>query len=97
MNPAQALQLDLPEGGMRQIPNGEACPDEHTYSLVTYLRSGPAAIGTFCSGGTVSTVLVLYKALMSLQVPGDRTLEPVDFTLSNGPETSSKSESSRLS
>lgn len=77
---------------MHQIPNGEACPDEHTYSLVTYLRTGPATIGTFCSGGTVSTILVLYKALMKLRVPGDRTLEPVDLTLSNGPETSSKLE-----
>lgn len=75
---------------MRQIPNGETCPDEHTYSLVTYLRTGPATIGTFCTGGTITTILVLYKALMSLQVPGHRKLEPVDFSLSNGPETSSK-------
>lgn len=90
VNPTQAFQLDLPEGGMRQIPNGETCPDEHTYSLVTYLRTGPATIGTFCTGGTITTILVLYKALMSLQVPGHRKLDPVDFTLSNGPETSSK-------
>lgn len=75
---------------MHQIPNGETCPDEHTYSLVTYLRTGPATIGTFCTGGTITTILVLYKALMTLQVPGHRKLDPVDFTLSNGPETSSK-------
>lgn len=90
VNPANAFQLDLPEGGMHQIPNGETCPDEHTYSLVTYLRTGPATIGTFCTGGTITTILVLYKALMTLQLPGDRSLDPVDFTLSNGPETSSK-------
>lgn len=75
---------------MRQIPNGETCPDEHTYSLVTYLRTGPATIGTFCTGGTITTILVLYKALMTLQIPRDRKLDPVDFTLSNGPGTSSK-------
>ncbi|CAF91039.1 unnamed protein product [Tetraodon nigroviridis] len=88
VKPSQAFQLDLPEGGMRQILNGETCPDEHTYSIVTYLRTGPATIGTFCTGGTITTILVLYKALMTLQVPGHRELDPVDFTLSNGPETS---------
>lgn len=76
---------------MHQIPNEDTCPDEHTYSLVTYLRSGPATIGTFCAGGTITSILVLYKARMTLQVPGSRKLEPVDFKLSNGPETSSKS------
>lgn len=90
VNPTQTLQLDLPEGGMGQIANGETCPDEHTYSLDTYLRTGPATIGTFCRGGTITTILVLYKALMTLQVPGGRKLEPADFTLSKGPESSSK-------
>ncbi|XP_056876742.1 CUB domain-containing protein 1-like [Takifugu flavidus] len=88
VKPTQALQLDVPEAGMHQIPNGDTCPDEHTYSLVTYLRSGPATIGTFCTGGTITSIMVLYKARMTLQVPGNRKLEPVDFKLSNGPETS---------
>lgn len=76
---------------MHQIPNEDTCPDEHTYSLVTYLRSGPATIGTFCTGGTITSIMVLYKARMTLQVPGNRKLEPVAFKLSNGPEISSKS------
>ncbi|KAG7225465.1 hypothetical protein INR49_027460 [Caranx melampygus] len=83
----RAFQLDFPEPGMRQIPNEETCPDEHTYSLVTYLRTGPATIGTFCKGGTVTTVLARYKGRMSLLVPGDAKLNPVDFKLRVGPET----------
>ncbi|KAM8839979.1 CUB domain-containing protein 1 [Spinachia spinachia] len=84
----RAFQLDFPELGMRQIPNEEICPDEHTYSIVTYLRTGPATIGTFCKGGTVTTILARYKGRVSLQVPGDRKLDPVDFKLSVGPDTS---------
>ena len=74
---------------MRQIPNGEACPDGHTYTLITYLRR-PTTVGTFCKGGTVTTILARYKGRMSLQVAGDTKLDPVDFKLSVGPETSSK-------
>lgn len=85
--PTQAFQLDFPEPGMRQVSNKHTCPDEHTYSVVTYLRSGPATIGTFCKGGTVSSVLVRYKGRMFLQVPGDRKLDPVDFKFSHGPQT----------
>ncbi|XP_037330983.2 CUB domain-containing protein 1 isoform X1 [Pungitius pungitius] len=84
----RAFQLDFPELGMRQIPNKEICPDEHTYSIVTYLRRGPATIGTFCKGGTVTTILARYKGRVSLQVPGNRKLDPVDFKLNVGPETS---------
>lgn len=75
---------------MRQIPNEETCPDEHTYSFLTYLRSGPAKIGTFCKGGTVKAILARYKGRVSLDVPGDRKLNAVDFKLNVGPETSSK-------
>ncbi|XP_051247553.1 CUB domain-containing protein 1 [Dicentrarchus labrax] len=84
----RAFQLDFPEPGMQQISNEETCPDEHTYSLVTYLRTGPATIGTFCKGGTVTTILARYKGRLSLQVPGDRKLDPVDVKLTVGPETS---------
>ncbi|XP_070703161.1 CUB domain-containing protein 1 [Pempheris klunzingeri] len=83
----RAFQLDFPEPGMRQIPNEETCPDEHTYSLVTYLRTGPATVGTFCKRGTVTSILLRYKGRVSLQVPGDRKLDPVDFKLTVGPET----------
>nr|XP_046272936.1 CUB domain-containing protein 1-like [Scatophagus argus] len=84
----RAFQLDFPEPGMRQISIGETCQDGHTYTLVTYLRSGIATIGTFCKGGPVSTILARYKGRVALQVPGDRKLDPVDFKLSVGPETS---------
>ncbi|XP_047461686.1 CUB domain-containing protein 1 [Mugil cephalus] len=85
---SRAFQLDFPESGMRQISKEETCPDEHTYSLITYLRTGPAHIGTFCRGGTVTTILARYKGRVSLQVPWDRKLDPVDFKLKVGPETS---------
>ncbi|TNN61844.1 CUB domain-containing protein 1 [Liparis tanakae] len=78
----RAFQLDFPEPGMRQIPNEDTCPDEHTYSIVAYLRTGPATVCTFCKGGTVTAIAVLYKGRLYLQVPGNRKLEPVDIKLS---------------
>ncbi|XP_041867690.1 CUB domain-containing protein 1 isoform X2 [Melanotaenia boesemani] len=83
----RTFQLDFPEPGMRQIPNEETCPDSHTYSLVNYLRSGPVVIGTFCKGGSVTTIVVRFKGRMSLQVPGGEKLDPVDFKISVGPES----------
>ncbi|XP_035039349.2 CUB domain-containing protein 1 [Hippoglossus stenolepis] len=82
----RAFQLDFPETGMRQIPNKEACPDGHTYTLITYLR-GVTTVGTFCKGGTVTTILARYKGRVSLEVAGDTKLDPVDFKLRVGPET----------
>ncbi|XP_054620617.1 CUB domain-containing protein 1-like [Dunckerocampus dactyliophorus] len=84
----RTFQLDFPEPGMQQIANEDTCPDEHTYTLITYLRTGPAVIGTFCKGGAVTSIQVLYKGRMSLQVPGDRKMDPVDFKVSVGPQTS---------
>ncbi|XP_029977107.1 CUB domain-containing protein 1 [Salarias fasciatus] len=82
-----AFQLDFPEPGMRQIPNGETCPDEHTYSFLVYLRSGPVGVGTFCKGGLVTSILARYKGRVSLEVPGYAKLNPVNFKLKVGPET----------
>lgn len=76
---------------MRQIPEEETCPDDHTYSVVTYLlRSGPTSIGTFCKGGPVTTVQVRYKGRVVLRVPGKVKVEPVDFKVNVGPGTKSK-------
>uniref|UniRef100_A0A665VQK7 CUB domain containing protein 1 n=1 Tax=Echeneis naucrates TaxID=173247 RepID=A0A665VQK7_ECHNA len=86
----RAFQLDFPETGMKQISNEDACPDDHTYTVVTYLRSGPATIGTFCKGGPVTTILARYKGRVSLKVPADAKLNPVDFKVTVGPETNSK-------
>ncbi|KAM6899981.1 CUB domain-containing protein 1, partial [Xenentodon cancila] len=83
----RTFQLDFPETGMRQISNQETCPDDHTYSLVIYLRTGPATIGTFCKGGDVTTILARYKGRVSLQMPGAVKVNPVDFKLNVGPET----------
>ncbi|XP_034017126.1 CUB domain-containing protein 1 [Thalassophryne amazonica] len=83
--PTKAFQLDFSKPGIRQIPNGDSCPDDHTYSLVTYLRTGPATVGTFCKGGTVDTILVRYKGRLLLQVPGQKILDPLDIKLSVGP------------
>uniref|UniRef100_A0A8C5GCQ0 CUB domain-containing protein 1-like n=2 Tax=Gouania willdenowi TaxID=441366 RepID=A0A8C5GCQ0_GOUWI len=83
----RAFQLDFPELGMRQIPNEETCPSDHTYSVIIYLRTGPATVGTFCKGGPITTILARYKGRMVLHVPGDGKLDPVDFKLNVGPET----------
>ncbi|XP_017275018.1 CUB domain-containing protein 1 [Kryptolebias marmoratus] len=83
----QAVQLDFPEPGMRQISNEEMCPDDHTYSVIVYLRSGPANIGNFCKGGPVTTILALYRGRVGMHVPGNAKLYPVDFKLNAGPKT----------
>lgn len=83
----RAFQLEFPEPGMRQIPNEDTCPDEHTYSLLIYLRTGPATVGTFCKGGPVTSILGRYKGQMTLKVPGVGKVNPVDFKLNVGPET----------
>lgn len=38
----------------------------------------------------MTTILARYKGRVVLKVPGDRKLDPVDFKLNVGPETSSK-------
>ncbi|KAG7261888.1 hypothetical protein CRUP_006304 [Coryphaenoides rupestris] len=86
----QTVQMDFPEPGLIEVSRGASCADGHTYSLVTYLRSGPATIGTYCQGGPLSSIQVRYKARMNLVVPGDQTLDTRDFKLSVGPETKSK-------
>lgn len=88
--PTRTFQLDFPKPGMRQILNEETCPDEHTYTIVTYQRTGIATIGTYCRDGTISTIQVRYKGRMSLEVPGDRKMEPLDFKVTVGPETDGK-------
>ncbi|KAM4724936.1 CUB domain-containing protein 1 [Anableps anableps] len=77
-------QLNFAETGLRQIPNDETCPDDHTYSVIIYLRSGLANIGTFCKGGLVTTILARYKSRVSLMVPGNAKLDPLDFQLNVG-------------
>ncbi|XP_024154038.1 CUB domain-containing protein 1 isoform X2 [Oryzias melastigma] len=84
---SQTFQLDFPKPGMRQIPEEETCPDDHTYSVVAYLRSGPTSIGTFCKGGPVTTVQVRYKGRVVLRVPGKVKVDPVDFKVNVGPGT----------
>lgn len=76
---------------MQQIANGETCPNDHTYSVISYLRTGPAAVGTFCKGGAVTSIMARYKGRLSLRVPGNATMDPVAFKFKVGPEvTSSK-------
>uniref|UniRef100_A0A3Q1GUB8 CUB domain containing protein 1a n=1 Tax=Acanthochromis polyacanthus TaxID=80966 RepID=A0A3Q1GUB8_9TELE len=86
----RAFQLDFPEPGMRQIPNEETCPDAHTYSLVIYLRTGPANIGTFCKGGTVTTIMALFSSCFSselaiVKVNLPRGVSDIDFITANYP------------
>lgn len=91
VNSTRAFDLDFSETGLRQIPNEEMCPDDNTYSIVIYPRSGLTNIGTFCKGGPVTSILGRYKGRVTLTVPGNAMLDPVNFKLKVGPETKSKS------
>lgn len=76
---------------MRQIPNEETCPNEHTYIVIAYLRTGPATVGTFCKGGTVTSIMARYKGRLSLKPPLNTAMDPVALKFKVGPEvTSSK-------
>ncbi|KAM4550064.1 CUB domain-containing protein 1 [Fundulus diaphanus] len=83
----RVFQLDFAETGLRQIPSEETCPDDHMYSVIIYLRTGPANIGTFCKGGPVTTIQTHHKGRVTLMVPGDAKVDPVDFKLNVGPVT----------
>ncbi|KAJ8000391.1 hypothetical protein DPEC_G00204330 [Dallia pectoralis] len=82
----RSFQLDFPSSGMRQIPPSKSCPDKLTYTIITYQRTGLATIGVFCKGGTITTVQGLFKGRVSLEVPGNQKLEPVEFNVTVGPE-----------
>lgn len=78
--------------GMQQIPNGETCANDNTYSVIAYLRTGPATVATFCKGGTVTSIMARYKGRLHLRVPGNTAIDPVAFKFKVGPAiTASKS------
>ncbi|MEQ2166282.1 hypothetical protein GOODEAATRI_026298 [Goodea atripinnis] len=83
----RAFQMVFEKTGLRQIPNGETCPDDHTYSVIIFLRTGLTNIGTFCKGGHVTNIMARYKGRLILKVPGNVKVDPVDFQLNVGPET----------
>ncbi|XDV33790.1 hypothetical protein PO909_004066 [Leuciscus waleckii] len=87
VQPDRMFQLDFPAPGMRQIKPSESCPDKHTYTIITYQRSGPISIGTFCRNGTISCIQALFKGRVSLEVPKGTDLNPSDFKVSIGPDT----------
>ncbi|KAL0962512.1 hypothetical protein UPYG_G00340980 [Umbra pygmaea] len=79
-----SFQLDFPLSGMRQIAPSETCSGKNTYAITNYQRSGPATIGMFCPGGTITAIQVLYKGRVSLHFPGNRELEPLDLNVTVG-------------
>ncbi|XP_018621445.1 CUB domain-containing protein 1 [Scleropages formosus] len=81
----KGFQVDFPDPGMRQISPPETCPDQYTYTLTVYQRSGPAVIGVFCWGGPIRKVKMLYRGRLTLQVPGLRAVDPSVFNISIGP------------
>ena len=89
VDPSRTFQLDFPSPGMKQIAPTESCPDEHTYSIITYQRFGLATIGTFCKNGTISQIQVLYKGRVSLSVPKNKKLDTPAIKVSVGPDTKS--------
>ncbi|XP_062386236.1 CUB domain-containing protein 1 [Sardina pilchardus] len=84
---SQTFQLDFPGLGMKQIGPSDTCPDEHTYSIITYQRFGLGTIGTFCKNGSISQIQVLYKGRLALAVPKNKKLDMSAIKVSVGPET----------
>ncbi|XP_035283894.1 CUB domain-containing protein 1 [Anguilla anguilla] len=82
----RAFQLDFLESGMKQVRSSESCPDQLSYSIITYQRSGPLTIGTFCRSGTITSVQVLYKGRLSVEVAGDRKVDPDTIKVLAGSE-----------
>uniref|UniRef100_A0AAY4BMG4 CUB domain containing protein 1a n=1 Tax=Denticeps clupeoides TaxID=299321 RepID=A0AAY4BMG4_9TELE len=70
------FQLDFPDPGMRQISPSDTCPDQHTFTIILYQRTGVTNIGTFCRNGTISHIQIRYKGRVTLHVV------VVDFLLS---------------
>ncbi|KAJ8273173.1 hypothetical protein GJAV_G00098480 [Gymnothorax javanicus] len=82
--PLTAFRLDFLDPGMKQVLSSESCPDQLSYNIFTYLRSGPITIGTFCRGGAITSVHVLYKGRLSVEVPGDRKVDADTFKVLPG-------------
>ncbi|MFT7812425.1 CUB domain-containing protein 1 [Arapaima gigas] len=81
----KVFQVDFPDSGMRQISPDETCPDQSSYTLIIYQRSGLAIIGVFCRVGHLRKVRMPYKGRVAVAVPGLRTLDPFVFNVSAGP------------
>ncbi|KAA0709927.1 CUB domain-containing protein 1 [Triplophysa tibetana] len=83
---SNTVQLDFPAPAIRQIKPSEYCPNNHTYTIISY-RAGRTSIGTFCMNGTISRIQVLYRGRVSLEVQKGTDLNPSDFKVSVGPES----------
>ncbi|KAI5091553.1 CUB domain-containing protein 1-like [Silurus meridionalis] len=78
----RSFQLEFPGPGMRQIQSSEQCPDNHTYSILMYLRAGPMNLGKFCQNGTITRIQILWKWRLTLEVPKETTLSQFSFKYS---------------
>lgn len=82
----KVFQVDFLGSGMRQILSSETCPDQQTYTIVIYQRSGPVTIGTFCKDGLIRSVRWLYKGRVTLKLPGPAPLDLSAFNITVGPD-----------
>ncbi|XP_033855278.2 CUB domain-containing protein 1-like [Acipenser ruthenus] len=81
----KALVLDFLGSGLRQIKPSERCPDNLTYSVLTYLTAEIQSIGTFCRSGPVSKIQVDKGARVSLQMSGKEEVDEPGFSMAIGP------------
>ncbi|KAF5908055.1 CUB domain-containing protein 1-like, partial [Clarias magur] len=73
VQPTGSLQFEFPARGLRQIQSLEQCPDELTYSVIMYTRTGPVNIGKFCQNGTITRIQLEWKGRISMEVPKHQT------------------------
>ncbi|XP_028820692.1 CUB domain-containing protein 1-like [Denticeps clupeoides] len=83
------FQLDFPDPGMRQISPSDTCPDQHTFTIILYQRTGVTNIGTFCRNGTISHIQIRYKGRVTLSLPGHILLNMSAIKVSLGPSSKS--------
>ncbi|XP_041104316.1 CUB domain-containing protein 1-like [Polyodon spathula] len=81
----KALVLDFFGSGLRQIKPSESCPDQLTYSILTYLTADIQNIGTFCRRGAVSKIQVDKGARVSLQMSGKEEVDEPGFSMTIAP------------
>lgn len=91
--PGQAIRLDFPSPGLRQVPPSIGCPGQNVYTITARQATRDTAVGTFCPNGSVSGILVLSESVVTVEAPSQVKMDPLLFNASFGPDIKSKFDS----